>query len=139
MKIRTVPIAIALALTSSLFARWSGPVEANVPFAFHVGNKVLPPGDYLIDVAGSISPNALTVRAKNGSEKLLCDTTQIPEREDPEVSGLVFVEIGDTTYLAEVWGLESSGRGVKNMVDGRLVDLDSQRIRRRVAAVRVVE
>jgi len=139
---RAVPWAVVLV---SLFlgaphalAQGYGEVEANIPFQFMVGDRVLAPGDYIVDVAGDTGPSVLILRAKNSGERIMLDTDQLPGREDPKAVSLIFDKIGDKLYLMEVWGVENSGRGVKHIVDGEMLARGSEDSRQRVGAVRVV-
>jgi len=129
--------ALALAIPPS-GAQSGGTIQAQIPFEFAVGGKLLPPGDYIFDLAGTTTPNVLVVRAKDGSTRVMFDTDQLSAKQDPETIALVFDDIGSRVYLTEVWGLENSGRGVKNMVDGVVLKRASEQSRRRVNATRVV-
>ncbi len=129
--------ALVLAIAPS-GAQSGGTISAQIPFEFAVGGKLLPAGEYIFDLAGTTTPNVLTVRAQDGSTRVMFDTDQLPVKQDPESVALVFDKIGNTSYLMEVWGLENSGRGVKNIVDGVVLKRAPEESRRRITAVRVV-
>ena len=139
---RAVPWAVALVSlllgAPHALAQGKGEVEANIPFPFMVGDRVLAPGDYIVDVAGTNGPSVLVLRAKNSGERILLDTDQLPAKEDPKAVSLIFDKINDKLYLMEVWGVENSGRGVKHIVDGEVLARGSEDSRQRVAAMRVV-
>ena len=137
--IKTVVAFAALALAiAPLRAQSGGTIEAQIPFEFTVGGKLLPPAEYIFDLAGTTTPNVLTIRAKDGSTRVMFDTDQLSAKQDPKTIALVFDDIGSRIYLMEVWGLENSGRGVKNMVDGVVLKRAPEGSRRRITAVRTV-
>ena len=141
MKKRALSWALALIVlvlgAPHASARGHGAVEANIPFQFVVGDRVLESGDYIVDMAGTTGPSVLRLREKNGGERVMLDTDQLPAKDDPEAVTLVFDKIGDNLYLMEVWGVGNSGRGVKHIVDGEVLTRGSEESRQRVAATRV--
>ena len=141
MKVRALKWAFALFPIAlgipQAFAQGHGAIEAKIPFAFNVGAKVLEPGDYIIDVAGNTGPSVLTIKEKESGKRVMLDTDQLPEKDDPKAITLVFDKIGDQFYLMEVWGVENSGRGVKHMVDGEMVKRATEESRQRITAIRI--
>jgi hypothetical protein len=112
----------------------SGSIQAEIPFAFVVGDAVLPPAGYIIDIAGGTGPSVLSIRTMESGHRVMFDTLQIPEKANPRSLELVFDTVGDTTYLTEVWGVTDSGRAVKHQPIPRVPGAS----RRHVTAVRVV-
>ena len=140
MKQRTFHLAtaaLALALGGTPALAFSGSIQARIPFPFIVGDVVLPAAVYIIDVAGDTSPNALTIRNAEDGHRVMFDTSQIQEKNDPKTLGLVFDAVGDKTYLTEVWGVTASGREVKRLVDGRTIERALGGARYNVPAVTV--
>jgi hypothetical protein len=140
MKINFLSGAIAilgLALLSTQAFAGSGSIQAQVPFEFVIGDKVLPPATYTFDIATDTGPGVLTIRTLTSGERLMFDTNQIPEKENPKTVELVFDTVGDKTYLTEVWGVVDSGRAVKHLVDGHPLARAPEASRRHVAAVRI--
>lgn len=133
----TAVLALALGGTPAL--AFSGSIQARVPFPFVVGDVALPAADYIIDVAGDTSPNVLAIRDAETGHRVMFDTSQIPEKNDPKTMGLVFDTVGDKTFLTEVWGVTASGREVKRLVDGRPVERALGGPRYNVPAVTVVD
>jgi hypothetical protein len=129
----------AAALAGTPVFAVSGSIQARIPFPFVVGDKVLPPADYIVDIAGTVGPSVLTIREMDSGYSVMFDTSQIPEKDDPKTIGLVFDRVGRTTYLMEVWGVTASGREVKHLVDGRPVERAAVDSRRRIAAERVID
>ena len=140
MNARVLPVAAAiLGLMLATTHALGDSIEAQIPFEFVIGDKVLSPGAYIIDVAGDKGPSVLTIRTKESGERVMFDTVQMPKKEDPEMLGLVFDTLGNKTYLTEVWGVVDSGREVKHMVDGQPLKRVTEASRRRIAVTRIVD
>lgn len=141
MRIRTLQMTAAIAaltLGTQAFAV-SGSIQAQVPFEFVIGDKVLPPASYIIEIAGSTGPSVLTIRTMATAERVMFDTNQVPEKDDPKMLGLVFDTVGNKTYLTEVWGVTDSGRSVKHLVNGRPLERAPEASRQRITAIRIVD
>jgi hypothetical protein len=128
---------LGLVLGSTQAFAVSASIQADVPFEFVIGDKVLPPARYIVDVAGGTGPGVLTIRTMESGERVMFDTNQMPEKADPKTIELAFDTVGDKTYLTEVWGVTDSGRAVKHLVDGHAFDRAPEASRRHVTAVRV--
>ena len=88
-------------------------VQAEVPFEFLIGDKLLPPALYTFDIATDTGPSVLTIRT------------------------MMFDTVGDKTYLTEVCGVVDSGRAVKHLVDGHPLERAPEASRRHVSGVRI--
>lgn len=130
---------LGLALLSTQAFAFSGSIQAQIPFEFVIGDRVLPPASYTFDVATDTGPSVLTIRTMVSGERVMFDTSQISEKADPKNVELVFDTVGDKTYLTEVWGVVDSGRAVKQLVGGRSVERAPEASRRHVSAVRIVD
>jgi len=142
MKTRALQITIAtlaLVLGGTRAFAASGSVQAQIPFEFVIGEKTLPPADYIVDIASGTGPSVLTIRTLKSGYRVMFDTTQMPENADPKSISLVFDTVGDKTYLTEVWGVTDSGREVKHLVDGHPIERVPEASRRHVEAVRIVD
>ena len=140
MKVRALHVAVVLlgfglGTTSAL----SASIEANVPFEFLVGDKLLPPADYIIETASGSEPSVLSIKEKKSGERTMVDTEEISTKEDPRAIGLIFDKVGDKVYLMEVWGVTDSGRGVKHLVDGKTIARASDASRQRITAIHIVD
>ncbi len=98
----------ALSLVSFLFTAtgaYAQPgMQANIPFAFHVGNSQLPAGRYRISV-DSVS-NRITVQSFK-----TCATIYSHGQQDypgKKSDTLVFRQAGGQYFLTEVWGEQGS-------------------------------
>ena len=140
MRVRALHVVVGLlGLALASTSAFAVAIEAKIPFAFVIGDKTLPPNDYIFELAGDQQPNVLSVRAKDSGERSMFDTKQIPEKEDPKAFELVFDKFGDKTYLMEVWGVTDSGREVKHMVDGKPLEVAKEASRQRITAITIVD
>lgn len=105
-KYLTLTIAILMALsvatiTADAQVFGSKQVRAQVPFAFNVGNKTLPAGEYTVKV---LNPNSdrqvLQVRSKDGKSSALIQTNGV-KADDQANAKLVFHRYGDTYFFAQ--------------------------------------
>lgn len=135
MHVVVVLVAFALASTPSL-AGTDGAIEADIPFEFQVADRVLPPGSYIVDLASGGGASVLMIRAKDGDMRVMFDTDQMTQKEDPKAIELVFDHVGGKVYLMEVWGLVASGREVKHTVDGKRLERAPPEARQRITVIR---
>jgi hypothetical protein len=94
-------------LFAGLSALWVSPavnaqsarLEADIPFAFHAGGKVLPAGAYLLTENGSPGIFLIRNRAQKESQLVLAPE---PKNYMPKTSKLVFVHGGNEYILSEI-------------------------------------
>ena len=105
-KYLTLTIAImmllaAVTITAEAQVFGSKQMRARIPFAFNVGNKTLPAGEYTIKV---VNPNAdrtvLQIRSKDGRSSALVQTNGI-KSENADAAKLMFNCYGGTCYFAQ--------------------------------------
>ena len=105
-KLITLTIAIMMLLavvasTAEAQVFGSKQVRARIPFAFNVGNKTLPAGDYTVSV---VNPNSdrrvLRIRSNDGKLSVLIQANDATATE-LEAAKLVFNRYGDTYYFAQ--------------------------------------
>jgi len=87
--------------SAPMFAQNSVNLAAKVPFAFIVGTRSMPAGDYRFYVQSG-SP-VLTVRTANGAAGAMILTTNATRFNPTKQSKLVFRVYGEESYLAGVW------------------------------------
>jgi hypothetical protein len=75
-----------------------GDTIANIPFAFTVGNRTLPPGRYTVT---RLSEKAL--RIANSQNQGTFALNNKVERRAPESSKMVFHRFGNAYFLSEIW------------------------------------
>lgn len=88
-------------------------ITAHVPFAFQIGNKTLPAGDYSVK---RVSQNALLVVSADGEQSVIAQAPRSIEgnvNAKPGAEKLVFRQYGDRHFLAQVWMAKgSAGRAL---------------------------
>ena len=91
----------AVTITAEAQVSAAKEMQARIPFAFSVGNKTLPAGEYTVKV---INPNAdrsvLQIRSKDGRLSALVQTNGA-KSNNADAAKLVFTRYGDTYYFAQ--------------------------------------
>ncbi len=105
MKFRCVVVLIAVVMlvgTSTMMA--GGPVtpliRANVPFAFRVGQQLMPAGQY--QVAHYNTRDVLLIRSVDTGKVMLLHSAPSGKYSN-ESAKLVFNQYGETYFLRQVW------------------------------------
>jgi hypothetical protein len=87
-------------------------LRAQIPFDFHVGEEMIPAGDYAVS-AMSDNEVVLRISSDDGRESAttLTNTKQakLNSKSSPR---LVFHKYGDQYFLVAVWGNEEMGRSL---------------------------
>jgi hypothetical protein len=79
-------------------------LDGNVPFEFHIGNMVLPAGNYIVRPISGFSPSILTIQALDQTARMILFVC--PSRTQAgsaQITRLVFNRYGSTYFLSEVW------------------------------------
>jgi hypothetical protein len=96
-------------LTTGAFAA-TNKQNANVPFEFHLGDRVMPAGNYTIR---QLTAETLEISNDAGSAKSVALTFAAQRTSNETESKLVFRHIGDQYFLVQVWGSNTeSGRAL---------------------------
>ena len=86
-------------------------VRAQIPFDFHVGNNLMPAGDYKIS---AITDDDMVLRIGSGNRSAVALTNSKEAKAGSEASPrLVFHKYGDQYFLAAVWGADQTGRELR--------------------------
>jgi len=99
-------VLVCLVFASTLFvsAMTSTVLRVNVPFAFQVGKKSLPAGEYLVEInrasSGSALGTAVIVRTWDGKTRELVSAR--PSNEKNGRASLTFNKYSNTYFLASV-------------------------------------
>lgn len=95
-------------------AQESPMLKAYIPFAFTVGNKTLPAGDYEIRRGLSTQPELLLIQGEdheNWKQEMFFLTNLAQASATPTKTQLVFDHVGDSYFLSKVWMAgENTGR-----------------------------
>jgi hypothetical protein len=101
----TVIMLVAIAGLSTAKAQTSGNPQliANIPFAFSVGNKTMPAGEYTVSCANPASDmKVLQLRSKDGRAGVLVQTSSVIGKLQDSAK-LVFNRYGDHYFFAQAW------------------------------------
>ena len=94
-------LSLASLLTAGSAMAADRAAEATIPFAFNVGDKVLPAGEYTISQAGWRPSGVIQIRSTDTKHVML--TTAINDAKQPAHRGeLIFNHYGDKYFLTEV-------------------------------------
>jgi hypothetical protein len=136
----TVIALLTVAGLSNANAQSGVQLKANIPFAFSVGNKSMPAGEYTVGCTNPSSDmKVLQLLSSDGHESALVQTRSvIGKRQDN--AKLVFYRYGDRYFFAQAWlpwdsiGMEApKSRSEKQMAR----ELASNRHEREEIALRI--
>ena len=98
-------MAVAIAAGQSYAQQISA--KADIPFAFQVGNKAMPAGQYWIQRVSDADESAQIIRRTDSSAAAVAMTFAADARSKPE---LVFHKYGNSYFLSEIWTGLGQGR-----------------------------
>jgi hypothetical protein len=100
--IAIIILVAALATTAQSQGTNSRLLRARIPFAFHVGAKELPAGEYRISVLNPSSDRrVLQIRSVDGRVSAITNTVGRQAANAPANSKLVFHRYGNTYFFAQ--------------------------------------
>jgi hypothetical protein len=107
-----VTLGLAGTLGGVVLTAQDGPREiGNVPFAFQVGDKTLPPGKY---AATELNLKGLVQLTNEATRQSILIGAFVPKDGNPGQSKLMFHCYSGRCFLSEIWyPQESSGHGLK--------------------------
>ena len=101
LAIAMMMVMAVVAITAEAQVFGSKQMRAQIPFAFNVGKKVLPAGEYTVKVLNPNSDRAvLQIKSKDGRMSALVQTHGI-RSDNPDAAKLVFNRYGDTYYFTQ--------------------------------------
>lgn len=116
--------ALVILSASAAQAQSTGEQTARIPFAFSVGDKSFPAGEYRVSRVNPQSDRAaLYIRSGDGRTGRIVMTTPVQADQTPESAKLVFNRYGDAYYLSQVW----------SPADGTVLELRQSRAERTLA------
>jgi hypothetical protein len=80
-----------------------GNMKAEVPFQFHVGDRTLPAGDYIIHQLNDSDLKVMEISSADGKMSALFDVESAQAKTTPEKSELIFNKYGDQYFLSELF------------------------------------
>jgi hypothetical protein len=109
-----VSIFTLCAAVASANAQLSNPIRAKIPFAFSMGDKTLPAGEYTFSrLSGFSDTKFMSVSSVDASTRVLQSTFGAEVLTPKNDSILVFHKYGDQYFLEQIWsGGEQEGTQV---------------------------
>ena len=92
--------SVALFAAASVFSQGPQRLTVQVPFGFHVGNSILPAGEYTVYTD---TPNVLRLRSDDFKSSVMIQTNAVEKLKAPSQGMLVFNKYGDEYFLSQVW------------------------------------
>lgn len=98
-------LALLTALTvGSIYAQTGTTVAATIPFQFHVGDRLMPAGEYRL-TQNNLGGTTLTSK-DDATLRLFLATNSVGNGEESKGSRLEFHRYGDSYFLWRIWSLE---------------------------------
>jgi hypothetical protein len=99
----TLGLFVALAVVP-VHAQFQDSVRVSIPFAFIVGEKTMPAGDYTLEPANNNGLyTRLLIRSRDGHTAMIISTGVVQAKEFQEEAKLTFNHYGDQYFLSQVW------------------------------------
>ena len=98
--------SLTLLTTAAAFAQGNPALEADIPFAFHIGTTILPAGHY--ELHPETVRNVLLIKCRACKASAMILMNRMDTGKKPEPSTLVFNRYNDTYFLSGVWLTEYS-------------------------------
>ena len=76
--------------------------KLDIPFAFYMGDTLLPAGTYQLE---NLTGNAMTIYAVKGRQSVTLPTFAVDTAQKPG-SKLIFNRYGKDYFLTEMWGID---------------------------------
>jgi hypothetical protein len=137
MKKQILAVAAALAFTTLAPAQSHAQqiTQAEIPFAFQVGNTMLPAGEYHVQRALSNTKTVELIRRTDSSASLFVNTNGVETSDKDVQPKLIFHCYTHECFLSEIW--TGSGQGRKLVESSREKDLSRAKAENELAVVTV--
>src|SRR5258707_516002 len=95
--------SLTLLTAAAAFAQSNAVMQADIPFAFHVGAKILPAGHYEVrrDVVRYADVLSIRCRERKAGVMIFMDRADVGKA--PETATLAFNRYDGTYFLSRVW------------------------------------
>jgi hypothetical protein len=94
-------LSVALLAAASVYAQGSQILTVQVPFGFHVGNSMLPSGQYTVYT--DAGPGLVRLRSSDAKSSAMILSMATQTSAIPSTGKLVFNKYGDEYFLSQVW------------------------------------
>ena|SRR5258708_1579435 len=93
--------SLTLLTAAAAFAQSNAVMQADIPFAFHVGAKILPAGHYELRPSGV--EGVLSIKCRECKASALILMNRLDAGNTPGLATLVFHRYDETRFLSSVW------------------------------------
>ena len=104
-----VALLAAAIATVPCYAQWMSS-RADIPFAFQVGNKTMPAGQYWIQRVSDADESAQMIRRTDSSAAAVAQTFAVDAKNGESTPELVFHKYGNSYFLSEILTGQGQGR-----------------------------
>jgi hypothetical protein len=104
-----VGLLLSVAAAGVCYAQQSA-LAGNIPFAFQVGNKTLPAGEYRIEQVATADRCLQLIRQEDGKPLMFVPTMPVDPREGKSEPVLIFNHYGNSYFLSQIWTGMGTGR-----------------------------
>jgi hypothetical protein len=94
-------LSVALLAAASMYAQGSQKLTVQVPFGFHVGDSILPSGEYTVST--DVAPGVVRLRSADARSSVMILSTATQTLATPTTGKLVFNKYGDEYFLSQIW------------------------------------
>jgi hypothetical protein len=88
----------------------TGAVQVNIPFAFQVGNRTLPAGEYRIQQLAADMRGIQLIRQSDGTNAMAVSTLAVEQGDKTAPPRLIFYRYGNEFFLTEIWADGTHGQ-----------------------------
>lgn len=114
-------------------------ITAHIPFAFQIGDKTLPAGDYSVK---RLSQSALLIESADGETRAIAQAQRSVRNNDSakqSTERLVFRQYGEQYFLAQVWMIKGGAGRELNMTNAERNAASELKVARNGAQPQTVE
>ncbi len=108
LRIFTMVSFLTVFAVASAYANTEGRMKVSIPFAFTLGDKTLPAGQYTVE-RNQLIPELLIVRSVDSDAIATGFTSRLQTPTTLTQAKLVFRRYGNQYFLAQVWRMSSGG------------------------------
>jgi hypothetical protein len=104
-----VGLLVSMGAASVCYAQQPALV-GNIPFAFQVGNKTLPAGEYRVQSMSTGSRDVQLIRQTDGDALTVVLTMAVDSKDGKSQPELIFNHYGNSYFLSQIWTGAGQGR-----------------------------
>jgi hypothetical protein len=113
LRIFTLVSLLTVLMVANIYANPYSRIQVTIPFAFTLGDKTLPAGQYTIE-RNRLVPELFMVRSTDGRATARGFTKPVQRPTTQPHAKLVFHRYGDQYFLAQVWRMDGGEAFLKS-------------------------